>query len=172
MNITQTEIEALAVRLAEPTFPISSKSSVERVIGHLDEDDYHAVMVRSGKLSFEHAANVVNDAVTLTEAEIELLGSQLADNWSKDEPMSELTCYLHGANLDAVLTRADDISSSSPDAASLTALAEGVEGLLRLARAAGCPDNVAIFPWLRARGLVEEVDGEWKFKTAKLGIVT
>jgi hypothetical protein len=102
------------------------------------------------------------EPVTLTEQEIEALGSQLADDWSRGECDTEATTGLHGANLDAVLTRAQDISldRNAPE------LIDSGESLLRLAHATGCPDGEPIIPWLQERGLVEQVDdGGWRFKT-------
>jgi hypothetical protein len=50
--------------------------------------------------------------------------------------------------------------------------ADTLKTLTRLARAAGCPRGVAVIPWLQERGLVEKVDGGWRFTTAKPGEVT
>ncbi|MET4276481.1 MULTISPECIES: hypothetical protein [unclassified Bradyrhizobium] len=112
--------------------------------------------------------DLTDEPVTLTEQEIETLGSQLADDWSKDEWDTEATPGLHGANLDAVLTRAQDISFDR-DALKL---ADGWESLLRLAQATGCPDGEPVIPWLQERDLIEHDDSGWRFKTAKPGAVT
>ena len=165
--ITQSEIEALAAQMAEPCFACTQRS-IQRLIGHLDEEDFYAVLRRGGEISRDQTADAADaDPVTLAEAEIEMLGNQLADDWSKDKEMSELTAGLYGANLDAVLNRAELISFRRSGAY----LADSAETLLSLARATSCPDDVAIIPWLQKRGLVEEVDGGWRFKKPKPGSI-
>jgi hypothetical protein len=167
--ISKKEIEAYAVQMAAPGFE-GSRASVEKLIGHLDEDDFYAVCSRCSQISRERGNEEDAGPVTLTEQEIEALGSQLADDWSRGEWHTEATATagLHGANLDAVLTRAQDISfdRNAPEQIDST------ESLLRLAHATGCPESEAIIPWLQERDQIEQVEGGWRFKAAKPRAVT
>jgi hypothetical protein len=106
----------------------------------------------------------------ISEQEIERLGNQLADlgDWSGEEG-SALIDHLDDADTDAVLDRAGLISICRSWADHTDSLVDFV----RLGQATGCPDGEPIFPWLKDRGLVEEVDGGgFRFKTARPGAVT
>jgi hypothetical protein len=46
-------------------------------------------------------------------------------------------------------------------------LAKSEESLLRLACAAGCPDDEPMIPWLEERGLVEKTKDGWCWREAK-----
>jgi hypothetical protein len=118
-------------------------------------------------ISPQEIGAAVAERVTLTETEIETLGSQQADAWSKDEWQTEETDQLYDANLDAVLTRAEAIAFDR----NATEHLDSVESLLHLAHATGCPESEPIVPWLQERGLTEEVDGGWRFKSPKPGVV-
>jgi hypothetical protein len=107
----------------------------------------------------------------ITPAEIETLGRKLADLWVADDThaarLDEFD-HLEGDDLDAVLTRAQDISFDR------SLVGDGIdevtsESLTRLARATGCPLSEPIIPWLQQHGLLEEVDGVLRFKPAKPG---
>jgi hypothetical protein len=110
----------------------------------------------------------------ITEQEIESLGQQLADLWVASDTHAarlDLIDHLEGDDLDAVLTRAQDISFDR------SLVGDSIdedtsESLTRLARATGCPLREPIIPWLQERGLVEKVDGGFRFKTARPGEVT
>src|SRR6266704_3017457 len=108
----------------------------------------------------------------ISEQEIESLGSQLADFGDGDGSSADsfaLIAHLDDADFDAVLTRADDIRFDR----NLADYLDSAESLMRLAHATGCPDDMPIFPWLKDRGLAEEVDeGGFRFKKAKPGIIT
>jgi hypothetical protein len=105
----------------------------------------------------------------ITEQEIEALGQQLADLWVANDTHAaklDLIDHLEGDDLDAVLTRAQDIFFF------FDRIDEGTsESLTRLARATGCPLSKPIIPWLQERGLIEKVEDGWRFKTAKPGEV-
>jgi hypothetical protein len=160
--ISKKEIEAYAVQMAAPGFE-GSRASVEKLIGHLDEDDWYAVCSRCFQISRERDNEEDGGPVTITEQEIEARGSQLADEWSRGEWLTEATAGLHGANLDAVLTRAQDISFDR----NALELLDSAESLLRLAHATGCPEGEPIIPWLQERDQIEQVEGGWRFKAAK-----
>jgi len=102
MSITPLEIEAYAVKMAEPSFEVS-EASIGALIGHLDPDDLNAVLDRSAEIAREHGEAAYVEAHVL-------------------------------------------------------------ESLQRLAHAAGCPSGIPVIPWLQERGLIEDVDGGWRFK--------
>jgi hypothetical protein len=106
----------------------------------------------------------------ITEQEIESLGQKLADlgDWSKDGGLLD---HLDEHDTDLVLARAEIIAITRGNDGA--ALADSVESLIRLGKAAGCPDNEPMIPWLQERGLVEEVDGGgFRFRMAKPGAAT
>jgi hypothetical protein len=68
-----------------------------------------------------------------------------------------------------VLNRAEDISREWGNAAMVEA--DTLKMLNRLPRAAGCPKGQPVIPWLQERGLVEEIDGGWRFAAAKPDVI-
>jgi hypothetical protein len=172
--IPQQEIEAYAVQMAAPGFE-GSRASVEKLIGHLDEDDQHAVCSRCLQISSERGNEEDAGPITLTEQEIEALGSQLADDWSRGEWDSEVTTGLDDANFNAVLIRAEDIqfdrTVAKGGAEALNSLIRGAEALTRLAHATGCPDDEPVLPWLQEHSCAEEDDGGFRFKMPGLRAV-
>lgn len=85
----------------------------------------------------------------MTSEQIEHIAVKIAEpdcNWRA------LVADLSDADLDAVLTRAEEISGKM--AASAQAEAEELAELTRLARAAGCPAGIPVIPWLEERGLI------------------
>jgi hypothetical protein len=105
--MTEQEIEAFAMQIAEPGFEVS-KASIEPLIGHLGASEFRTVLRRAAEISRERGRAAYAEA-------------------------------------------------------------DSLESLRRLGKAAGCPDGEPIIPWLQERGLIEEVDGGWRFKTAKPG---
>jgi hypothetical protein len=106
----------------------------------------------------------------ITETEIETYAVQIAEPGFETASIEPLIGHLGAAEFRTVLRRAAEISRERGRAAH--AVADSIENLRRLGKAAGCPDSEAIIPWLQARGLVEEVDGGFRFKTAKPGAAT
>jgi hypothetical protein len=105
----------------------------------------------------------------ITETEIETFAAQIAEpgfEVSKAN-LDGLIGHLDHAESKAVLSRAAEISRERGRAAH--AVADSIENLDRLGKAAGCPDGEPMIPWLQERGLIEEVDGGFRFKTAKPG---
>jgi hypothetical protein len=104
----------------------------------------------------------------ITETELEALASQLADlGDERDAEGHALIAHLEGGDLEAVLTRLEQIEFERNCAGGYL---DSIEGLMRLAHAAGCPDDEQMIPWLQARGLIEQLDdGGFRFKTAKPG---
>ena len=102
----------------------------------------------------------------ITETEIEALGRYLADLWVADDTHAlDLIDIPVSDDLDAVYLRARDILFDRR-------VGEGIDegtskSLTRLARATGCPLTEPIIPWLQERGLIENVEGGWRFKTAE-----
>jgi hypothetical protein len=128
----------------------------------------------------------------ITKAEIDALAVQIAepDNFHRHVPIIERLLGLSKSEQDAVLERAEAIEAQKWEAlaceraeelkqrraeiARLKAeLQAPWEALLRLARAAGCPGDAPVIPWLAERGLIEETKGGegWRFKAAKPGAV-
>jgi hypothetical protein len=70
--------------------------------------------------------------------------------------------HLDEPDINAVLDRAEAISRERGEAD--LAEARVLKSLQRLAHAAGCPSGIPVIPWLQEHGLIEEVDGGWKFK--------
>jgi hypothetical protein len=69
------------------------------------------------------------------------------------------------------MSRAQEIARAKGDAAH--AEADALRDVVRLAHAAGMPAGEKPILWLRARGLVEEIEGGgWRFKAATPGAVT
>jgi hypothetical protein len=87
----------------------------------------------------------------LTKSELEALGRQLADldDWSSAEGCL-LTGHLNPADAFAVSEQACKI---------LRARADQAEAEVRLALAAGCPENVPMIPWLIEHGFIIHTDG-------------
>jgi hypothetical protein len=108
----------------------------------------------------------------LTEAEIEAFAVQIAepDFEISHAALDPLIGHLDPADFDAVMDRAQEIARAQGKAA--LAEAATLENLQRLAHASGMPDGGSPFPWLLERGLIEETDDGWRFKTAKPGAVT
>jgi len=113
----------------------------------------------------------------MTEQEIEALATKLVD--LGDAEGFALIAHLESDDLDAVLNRVEKIMfdrnmAECPDSAEslMLALEQGEESLMRLLHATGCPDDEPMLVWLEERGLVEEVDGGWRFKTPKPSAVT
>ena len=106
----------------------------------------------------------------ITIAEIEALAVQMADPGFDLENMDAVVGHLSRQAFDMVYERCQEIYAWR--ITEMEAGRDSVVGLRNLARAAGCPKGVAVLPWLQERGLAEEVDGEWKYKRAKLGVVT
>jgi hypothetical protein len=109
----------------------------------------------------------------MTETEIEALAVQIAAPGfdPTHENLRAVVGHLCRDEFKAVNEGAEKIYKSSIE--EMQTARDSAVGLGRLARASGCPDNVVIIPWLRDRGLAEEVEGGvWKFKTAALGTST
>jgi hypothetical protein len=102
----------------------------------------------------------------ITPAEIEAYAVQIAkpDFLISKASIEPLIGHLGDAEFKAVMGRAAEISRERGRAA--FAEADKLETLTRLAHAAGCPSGTPVVPWLRERGLIEEVDGGFRFKTA------
>jgi hypothetical protein len=99
----------------------------------------------------------------ISQHEIESYAVKLAEPGF--EGTLALIGHLHGADLLAVLQRTSEIAREAAETAERDANRQ--EALVRLARAAGCPEDVDMVRWLYERGLLEEVDGELKFKKPK-----
>ena len=107
----------------------------------------------------------------ITEQEIEAYAAQIAEaDFDMARDAENLIGHLYGDDLVAVMRRASEISREM--ARRFCAEADSLESLERLAKATGCPEEEPIIPWLQARGLVEKVDGGFRFKTAKPGAAT
>jgi hypothetical protein len=105
----------------------------------------------------------------ITQTEIETLAAQIV---KADRERQELIYNLTDEDVRLVNVRAAEIAceiaaEACSEAAIARAEADQSVAFLRLARAAGCPDNIAVIPWLHERGLVERIDGRWRFKKAK-----
>jgi len=98
----------------------------------------------------------------ITQTEIETLAAQIV---KADRERQELIYNLTDEDVRLVNVRAAEIACEI--AAEACSEADQSVAFLRLARAAGCPDNIAVIPWLHERGLVERIDGRWRFKKAK-----
>jgi hypothetical protein len=119
----------------------------------------------------------------INEKEIEALATKLADlgDGVDDGSSAEgfaLIAHLENDDLDAVLSRAEDIlfdrnlADHFDSAASLMPrLVHGEESLMRLLHATGCPDDKPMLPWLEERGVAVRVADGWRFKLPKPGAV-
>ncbi len=58
MNITPQELERFAQQIARPDFEIRVDDGIKELIGHLDRDDYDAVLARAAEIVRERAARV------------------------------------------------------------------------------------------------------------------
>ena len=85
----------------------------------------------------------------LTPQEIEALAEKLAVPGTST---NQIIGHLYYVDALAVLTRTSEIARKAADAAEHAADYE--EKMLRLAREAGCPEDVAMIPWLIERGLI------------------
>jgi hypothetical protein len=102
----------------------------------------------------------------ITAQQIEAFAVQIAEPGFEVSKASieQLIGHLADAEFKAVMARAAEISRERGRGA--FAVADTLETLTRLAHAAGCPSGIPVVPWLRERGLIEEVDGGFRFKTA------
>jgi hypothetical protein len=103
--------------------------------------------------------------MSITPQEIEAFALRMAVPGF--EATEALIGHLYGADVLAVLSRTAEIAREAAEVAEREA--DSQEALVRLARAAGCPEDVGMISWLEERGLIEPVDGGWRFKTPKPG---
>jgi hypothetical protein len=101
----------------------------------------------------------------ISPSEIEAFTVQIAEPGFETARIEALIGHLAEAEFKAVMHRAAAIARAYGKAA--FAEADALENLSRLAHAAGMPDGGNPFQWLQERDLVEEVDGGYRFKTAK-----
>jgi hypothetical protein len=102
----------------------------------------------------------------ITETEIGPLARKLADLWVADDTHALGLSDLNDSRED------DDLADAVYSLAQYLFCGSGVDegtskSLTRLARATGCPLTEPIIPWLQEHGLIEKVDGHWRFKVAE-----
>ena len=101
--------------------------------------------------------------VTLTRDEIEHYAQRMAHvDFDTRRDGKALIGHLYGANVMAVLKRANDIRAENLALAEVDL--ETWRIFKRLMDAAGCPADAPVLPWLMERGLAGKVDGRWWFK--------
>ncbi|WMT79499.1 hypothetical protein [Bradyrhizobium sp. Ash2021] len=106
----------------------------------------------------------------LNPTEIEAYAVQMADPDFDLSSIETLIGHLPEREFEAVFDRAAEISREYGKAA--LSEADTLAAMNRLAHATGCPHGEPVIPWLQERGLIEQVDDGWRFKTAKPGAVT
>jgi hypothetical protein len=106
----------------------------------------------------------------ISKSEIETYAGQIAEPDFETASIEPLIGHLGDAEFEAVMDRAAEISSERGLAAH--AEADALRSVVRLAKATGIRAGGKPVPWLQERGLIEEVDGGFRFKTAKPGAVT
>jgi hypothetical protein len=154
--ISAQEIEEYAKQIGQVDFDLVRDG--EKLIGHLYGDDLLAVLVR--------ASEIAREIAVAAKAEADRLEAEANNSFEFDLSAKDLGL----AEFEAVIDRAEAVSRARGKAA--YAAADTLAALIRLAHAAGCPSGVAVIPWLQERGLVEEVDGGFLFRTAKPGGAT
>jgi hypothetical protein len=86
----------------------------------------------------------------ISAQEIEEYAEQFADPYFNKPSVDKLIGHLDPFEARAVWERTAEIAKARADQA---------EAEVRLARAAGCPENVPMIPWLIEQGLIIHTDG-------------
>ena len=178
--------ETLNGRLAEGTFKSEAVEYILAVIrakttklGPSADDigleamfyEVHAKYPGLTALQLKYAFDVAHDELLAGQAEMRGFAKRIAETGFviSKETIDALIGHLTDVQQRAVMDRAAEIARERGNA--MKSEANAVEALVRLAQATGMPEGGMPIPWLQERSLIEEVEGGWRFKAAKPGMV-